>query len=182
MNWNIQRCLTVALAILPAACAPVSGWERADAPADLGRLQLNESLTIPAHRGWLYVQGGKIYQDSGYISLQGLDQYYPNCRLELRSANADPVVIAPQTFRIVAVRHDRDFVQRFPVKVASLNLRAAAASGPVIMATSFYLESAQQPQVWRLRCAHWEDPWDAQYLTTAQIHKAVGKVFTFTPP
>ncbi len=181
MNKNIQRGLIVPLAILLAACAAEPGRETAAVPAEVGTLQLNQPLTIPAHRGWLYVQGGKVYQGTGYISLQGLDQYYPNCRLELRRANADPVTIAPQRFRIVAVTHDRDFVERSPVMVASLDLRAAA-SGPVIMATSFYLESAQQPQVWRLRCAHWEDPWDARYLTTAQIYKAVGKVFTFTPP
>ncbi len=182
MNRNTQRCLIVLLPSLLAACVAASGPEGAAAPADLGTLQLNQPLTIPAHRGWIYVQGGTIYQSTGYISLQGLDQYYPNCRFELRRANADPLIIAPQSFRIVAVSHDRDFVQRLPVMVASLKLHSAAAAGPVVMATSFYLESAQQPQVWRLRCAHWEDPWDAQYLTNAQIRKTVGKVFTFSPP
>lgn len=171
------------LTSLLTGCAVGPAIAPADADArDLGELRLNRPLTVPAHRGWIYIQDGQVYDSAGYISLQGLDQYYTNCRLELRRASSSTVRLQPDRFRIVGLDHNQEFVQRMPLMVAALDNQWASAATRVVMSTSFYLRSAQQPEVWRLRCAHWEDPWDAVYPSMAQIRKTLGEVFTLQPP
>ena len=174
------------LALLPlflGACAAGPTGSALDGEgANLGELQLNQPLAVPAHRGEVYFQGGQIYHSPGFLSLQAVDQYYPHCRLELRKAMNQTLELRPDRFRVVRVTHDQAFVQRGPVLVAALELQLAIGAGPVIASTTFYLYSDQQPQVWRLRCAHWEDPWDARYPTIAQIQTALGEVLTLHPP
>ncbi len=179
MKFYALALLTLAL----TGCAAVSRLEgagSATAPR-FGTLQLNQTLTIPAHRGWVYVQGGQVYANTDSISLQGVDQYYTNCRVELRSINSDTLTLQPQKFHIISINHDEEFVRHPSVMVAALDSRMAFSTGPMIMITSFYLDSAQEPQVWRLRCARWDDPWNARYPSIAQIRKTLGKVFTLQP-
>lgn len=177
--WSIMLCLWL------SGCAALPGGRSPAAPPpqpDLGELQLHRTLTVPAHQGWIYFQGGQVFEHRGYLSLQAVDQYYPNCRLELRAAADRAVSIEPDRFRIVRIRHDQEFVERTNRMFASLRPRLASAAGPVVTRTVFDLRSARQPQVRRLRCAQWEDPWDARYPSLRQVQNALGDIFTLQPP
>lgn len=174
------RWMFMPLLVLLAGCAAMSDGSAPS--ADRGELVLHRALTIPAHRGWVYIQGGQVYDTTGYISFQAVDQYYTHCRLELRQASDRSVTIQPGSFRIVNVRHGEELVRRDGLMVAALELRLASAAGPAIASTTFELHSDDQPQVARLRCAHWEDPWSATPPGVGQIQRTLGEIMTLQPP
>jgi hypothetical protein len=141
-------------------------------------LVLNRPLTIPARKGEIYIQGGRVHESTGYVSFRGVDQYYPNCRLELRSRNPLPVIIEPEELVITRVDRDDRFVSRRVMVAAADASPLMAGTDPMVMSTVFYLYSARQPGLWRLTCAHWEAAYEAEHLTLVQIRRTLGEVFT----
>lgn len=147
-----------------------------------GELVLERPLTMPAHRGWVSIQGAQVYDSPGYISLQAVDQYYTYCRLELRRRANHSLTVQHGRFRIVDVRRGHELVQQAPLQVASTELRLASAGGATIAQRVFYLYSEAEPRVARLYCAHWDDPWSAEPPSIAQIQRTLGDIMTLQPP
>lgn len=172
------------------AAVVLSGCAWAPSPAPLsdetqnraGELVLQRPLTIPAHRGWVYIQGGQVYDSPGYISFQAVDQYYTYCRLELRRRSDHSLVVQPGRFRIVDVRRGEELVQRAPLQVAATELRLASAGGAAVAQRIFHLHSDAEPRIARLYCAHWDDPWSAEPPSIAQIQRTLGEIMTLQPP
>lgn len=174
--------LVAALALAAGACALPEQGPRTTQADRYGELQLHRNLTVPAHRGWVYIQSGQAYESAGFISLQAVDQYYTHCRLELRRAVDRVTTLEPDSFEIVGIRHDQQLVIRRPLILAGPVRQHASAASATVASTSLLLRSDRQPSVARLRCAHWEDPWSAEPPTLAQIQATLGSLMTVQQP
>lgn len=136
------------------------------------RLTLNRPLTIPAGQASVYLAGGEI------SPLATIDPYYPHCKFEVLRIERTDQTIEPDTFTVRRVQVEEFAQHAAPVQLASLQLVDSASPEP--WATHLYLESAQQPEVLRMSCQHWEDPPAANHLTVRQIRSALGEWFTLT--
>jgi hypothetical protein len=136
-------------------------------------LQLNQAITIPADRASVYLQGGQVKDYSN------VDTYYPNCDFEVLTLTNKSRAVQPDEFIIKRVVQEEDIVASGFPKVASLiGVRFEGSVGLVDYKTIMYLGSAQQPDVYRITCAQWDEPMDAQHLTVRQIRDTLGSIFT----
>ncbi|MGD8483926.1 MAG: hypothetical protein PVF81_03600 [Thioalkalispiraceae bacterium] len=136
-------------------------------------LTLNSELTIPANLARVYLQGAQVVPE------KGVNRYYPNCSLEVRTLKNTPQKISADTFTIVRVKSDEEVASR---KLHYASRFFSSDDGPIShenWVTHFYLHSARQPDVYRLSCAHWEDPPEARHLLMPEIITTVGSYFSF---
>lgn len=180
LRITISAILVALLATLLSACGTTPVRDPSSPyflPPDGSRLMVHKPIAIAAHRGWTYIQGGDLIAQSGVLSFQGVDQYYPHCMMELHSRNADRFIIEPDEFIIHKTAHYEELVQARPVTVAGRGLSVSDAGLTAInMQTIYYLHSERQPEVWRMVCQHWDDPHTAQFLTLAQIRSVLGEL------
>lgn len=139
-------------------------------------LTLHEMLTIPGQKASVYLQNGRGVSDELY------DQYYPNCRLEVRNPQAKPQTIQADRFNVYRVKWTEEDVMLKPHLYASNRIMLASGSTADVYATILYLRSPRQAEVTQLICEQWEDPSiDAEHLTLQQIRSTLGKIFTLQP-
>ena len=149
-----------------------------------GKLVLNETITIPPHKASIYIQNGQVFTSAGYTTV---DQYYANCKFELREIETKPREITPDSFTIKRVIFEENLSAQPASLRYALNLssRMHISSGGlsyVDYATVMMLHSDKQPHVFRLSCQHWEDPnLAADHLSIEQIQQTLGKLFTLIP-
>lgn len=139
----------------------------------LTKLTLNLPLIIPANKARVYLQAGTVVSDND------VDRYYPNCSLEIKTIKPSAQTIMLDTFEIIKVKNDEE-MSGIKMIYASRGF-AGAGDGPIShqnWVTHFYLQSSKQPDVFRLSCAHWEEPTEARHLTLAEINSALGKFIT----
>ena len=142
-------------------------------------LKLNQELTIPPESAGVLMQYGKV---THYTQT---NQWYPNCRFEVRDPADTAQVFQPDEFVVTKVRFESQYVAaELPLLAAigiGFGLFGDRGGGPTaeVMSTSFQLQSQTQPKVWRLICQHWEDPKDSRHLTLAEIQQAVGGIIEF---
>ena len=143
------------------------------------QLVLNKPLTIPANKARVYLQSGNIVHENS------VDQYSPNCSLEVRTIHPSPQQIHADTFRIMKISWDEEssYSKRIYASSQLITGRHLSSDGPSYenFVTHFYLHSARQPDVFRLSCAHWEDPADfnPRHLSISEIQIAAGDYFSF---
>ena len=136
-------------------------------------LILNQQLVIPPNKTGIYLQGG-IVMDRPSINV-----YNPNCRFEVYSLSDKATVVNRDQFRIYKILFESELVFIDSPKFASLgNIFAYSSATAEIRTTEFYIKSDLQPDVFRIRCEHWEDPNMANYLTYEQILNVFGDVIT----
>jgi len=153
------------------------------APKDIGSsfysppvgstLTLNQSIEIPANNTQVRIQDGKIIK-----SYWSLDAYYPNCNFELRDIAPVERTVKPDTFNISRVIRDTENVMlNRPTVVAG-----SGDGGPptVDYMTIMELYSANQPDVVRISCQHWNEANDGEHLNIKQIRKTLGDIFTLS--
>ncbi len=146
-------------------------------------LSLEAPLTIPAKKVSILFQYGEVLPPSYWF-----DQYEPYCKFELWTKNQTAVTVNPDRFTI-----HRVVVGSTPILVGNPSLMVASAGGltPLLMAkdddgdssylrfyTELYLQSAKQPDVYRLTCNYIDDPWVGLPLSIQEIRAALGEVFT----
>ena len=136
-------------------------------------IELNQTITIPADSASIYIQGGKI------LPYPAIDQYYPHCKFESRLRLEESQQIDADRFTVERVRLDGDYAWLgiFSDDQEGISL-ASDGPSPQNYAILIYLYSAQQPQILRLVCSHWEDPVDAEFLTIRQIKTTLGNIIT----
>lgn len=137
------------------------------------QLVLHQAVTIPAHTAHVFIQGGQLLAPR---RLNPVNQYYPNCKLEVRQPADRAQTIAPDTFIVTRVSqnwYDAGLV--FPLYAS-----VGDDDGPSMQnyITTLFLHSERQPQVWRLDCQHWQYPAEAEFLTLAQIRQTLGNVMS----
>jgi len=193
--------LLIGIGLLTAcATAPVDKEDTSYYLPPLGSaLVVKGPFEIRANKASTWFQGGRQRPFSE------VDLYYPNCKFELRTLSDAPRTVKPGRFTITRIVQEVDVMLQ-PVRVASADNRLAGVSfgmgmgaghgahvgvgvgighgtsaslGPDPYATVFYLQSAQQPDVFRLTCMHWEELYEARYLTMREMRSTVSDVMTF---
>ena len=136
------------------------------------KLILKQNLTIPAYEAGVYLQYGKI------VSVQERDQYYSNCRLEVRDPQEHPQVVEADSFTVYRVKRSEEDASLYTPQYASTVLSMASPTADDYI-TTLYLRSKQQPDVIKLECRHWEDPSVfPEHLSLKQIRDTLGEIFT----
>jgi hypothetical protein len=135
------------------------------------KLTLNQEIAIPPDRASIFFQYGKI------VPPAVLDQWKPNCKLELRKVSPKGQIIKPDEFIITKSRLDSD-ASWAPIYVADIGIRSGAGTSPSNYGYHFFLKSNVQSQVRFLTCAQWWLPTDARYPTIREIRTALGDIFT----
>jgi len=171
-----MKHLLLLLTVLLAACQAGIGYQHAgsrDAPPEISRLVLNEEFSIRPDRASEYIQYGKI------MPYDKISEYYPHCNFELRTVSESARVVHPDEFVVTGIYREQYMAKRYrKVMLAS----AGDDGGNMMMsATQLYLESARQPEVFRLNCQQLDEPFLARHVTTEEIAKALGSLFTVVP-
>ena len=136
-------------------------------------LTLNENLIIPGQSAGVYLQYGRVIIEAEK------DQYYANCRLEVRDPHPEPQTVQTDTFTVYRVKWTEDDVLLHSNQYASNRMIRLSSPTAEAYTTTLYLHSARQTDVTKLICKHWEDPTGfAQHLTLKQIRDTLGKIFT----
>ena len=146
---------------------------------NLGRLptgtvfHLNKPLRLYPSQVAIYFQFGQI------VHPNTVDDYKPNCTIEVKHKLAHEQSIQPDTFRIDKVRYQADHAgSPYYSNYASFG----AAPSFQEYATEIYLHSANQPNVYKLSCQHLEDPMDARHLHVTEMQQALGEIITISSP
>ncbi len=137
-------------------------------------LVLRKAIRFPAYTAAVNIQDGEI--KSGLFAL---DQYHPNCRLELKSQAHEARTLQPGRFTIYKVSTYIEYVMRQPLKVAGWGINLASSISDEIYSTTLHLKSAQQSEVELMSCQHWEDPSNyPAHLSLGQIQKTLHGLMT----
>ena len=140
-------------------------------------LKLNQTLTIDPHSAGVRIQNGKITPN------KLINQWYPNCRFEVRNPKDTQQIVQPEEFTITRVTYENYLVKADNVMLASVGIGISLGGGgddggPTadVHSTYFYITSETQPEVSRLLCEHWEDPADARHLMLEEIQQTLGGI------
>lgn len=119
------------------------------------------------------MQWGKV------MEFRSLDRDQPWCKFEINTMQAQFRSVSPDTFKIIRLYRDEEYVEKTQFKVASLDWqRFGHDATAVIYSTELYLQSERQPDVRVLTCSYWENLNDATHLTVNQIQTALGAILT----
>lgn len=169
------RRSVLAIALIALCSCQTAPSDPGDAPlwsvTAGSRLVLRQPLTIPAHGLATWLQGGRV------LAQAEVDQYYPNCKFELRDLNDSPRIVEPDTFAITRIKTGYDFVANAPLVVAGPILYGSQSDTRVYY-VELFLRSEKQPQVMRLDCRKWDSPPGDDYLTLNEVRGALGEVMT----
>lgn len=137
---------------------------------------LNQEITIPPDNTSVYLQNGKLGTDDD------VDFYKPHCVFELYTISDMERVVSPDTFVITKIVDQSEDVSIGRPLYAGLGIGISYGDGPVHLtfATTMYLESKIQPDVYRMTCKRWDWPAIGEYLSINEMRQAVGDYFTLT--
>jgi len=140
-------------------------------------IKLNQAVIIEGDQVAVYVQDGEL------MSYDAVDKYRPNCKFEIYTMSEQSRTVQPDTFDIIKVVDEIESSSieediYLAVSDHAYLFGALDRSYVYNYATMMYLKSEKQKDVYRITCQHWEDMRDDRYLTVAQMHKAMGAVFT----
>jgi hypothetical protein len=135
-------------------------------------LVLNTKIHISPNQVSVLMQNGVIKKHAD------IDFYSPNCKFELYSISEESRVVAPDHFLITRVVDDNEFTGVEAQYYASLSMMASDTPLVITYATEMYLESRNQPNVYRMTCKHWESVIDDNYLSISEMRKAMGDLLT----
>lgn len=159
--------------------APIAPGQSTEIPVG-SVLELHKRLVVTSADDYIRFYRGAVVADSRFRLAM---KYDPSCRLVMHlDVNDYNHVIVPGGFQIYAVKQFDDYEIVGPRIVASngslLQLAADGGIMPQEYATVMYLRSAQQPQVDRLVCSHFQFSTDGVFLNVDQIRAVLGDIFT----
>ncbi len=147
-------------------------------------LELHQPVTIPADKLAVYLQGGKV------LPYSDINVTMAHCKFQLYRLSDRERTVHPDRFRITKVQHEETHSVSWPgIQYAAgrvgigINMRIGSSGGdsdgPSVRAfvTQMRLQSANQPEVFRLSCGHVDDP-GSHFLSIEQIRKVLGEVLT----
>jgi len=140
------------------------------------RLVLKQELTIPAHNAGVVLQGGRVVSGG-----QGVNQYHPHCRLEVRDVRETVQTVAADEFVVRRARYETQTVA-LPGLMKAARLYAGDGPGFLIFRTVLDLRSERQPHVRWLTCQQWGDPTLDQHVTIREIRQTLGEIFMLQLP
>ncbi len=135
-------------------------------------IELLKPVTIPAEQARVYIQNGNLY-----LQQMDVNQYTPYCEFELYDLSPQPRTIQPDTFIIKQVLDEM-----YTSTYRSQHLQTVTVNfSPMLTAysTSYYLQSLQQPAVYRLSCLYWSDVSSDSFPTYNEITRTLDGLFRF---
>lgn len=177
---GLRRIGPLLLIALAAACetaykdgVPNERSTLFEVPVD-SRLVLHRSVEIAPGQRSAYLQQGKL------LPWYHVNQYAPYCALAVQAGRDVAQSVGPDEFVV------RNVSQRFLFTLALGQPRLVHAAVDrdgngmtyEVVATAMDLNSARQPEVRALTCAHWGLPQGRSYLTVQDIRRALGSYFT----
>lgn len=135
---------------------------------------LNREITIQPHQTSVYLQNGKI------LLARNVDFYRPHCKFELFTISDQARVVAPDIFVVTRIVDRREDVSvRWPL-YASLSLTGGNGPMHLTYSTTMYLDSKQQPDVFRMNCKQWDWINIGEFLSISEMRQSLGDYFTLT--
>jgi hypothetical protein len=134
-------------------------------------VKINRQLKIPGGQTRVFLQRGRVMAKAKF------DRYYPSCNFEVWKLSQEPSVIQPDSFMVIKAGRDiNQVVSLETLKVAALGWHRHDDDHAMIMhAVHIYLQSATQPNVYRLTCRGWlAVPAEAEKPTVADMREALG--------
>ncbi len=170
----IRYLIVACMVLLLLGCRTVSSADPAYIiPAAGGQVRIDQRLMVPGGQTRVFLQKGRM------VSKLKLDRYYPSCNFEVWSLSQDPTVIHPGSFVITQADRGADMVVSLePMRVAGLRWHPHDDDHSMIMhVVHMRLQSAQQPNVYRLTCRGWlAVPAEARRPTLADMREALGRL------
>ncbi len=146
-------------------------------PTTGSQVRLNRQLTVPGGQTRVFLQRGQV------VSKAKLDRYYPSCNFEVWKLRQTPTIIHPGSFAVTKTRRAiNQVVSLEPVQVAGLRWSRYDDDHAMIMhVVHMWLQSAKQPNVYKLTCRSWLDiPADAKQPNVKDMREALGSYATIT--
>lgn len=167
------RYLVILLAVfLLGGCRLGAISDPAHTVPDTGsQVKINRELVIPDGHTRVFLQRGRV------VAKAKFDRYYPSCNFEVWKLSQEPTAIQPGTFVVSKAGRDiNQVVSMDSMKLAALGWRRHHDDHAMIMHTvHMYLQSATQPNVYRMSCRGWlAVPADAEKPTIADMREALG--------
>lgn len=135
-------------------------------------LILHREITVPPDQTSVYLQYGKI------AASRDVDFYKPHCKFELYKISTKARVVEPDTFVVIKIVDQREDVSVARPTYASLGFSYGDGPLHLTYSTAMYLESAVQPDVFRIDCKRWDDPVIGEYVSISEMREALGDYFT----
>lgn len=169
MSWRVVIAL---IGFLLVSCrADVTTDPAYIIPTAGSQVKINKQLKVPGGQTRIFFQRGQV------VTKVKLDRYYPSCNFEVWKLRQEPTVIHPGSFVVSKTRRAiNQVVSLDPIQIAGLRWSRYDDDHPMIMHTvHMWLQSAKQPNVYRLTCRSWlAAPVDAKQPTMADMHEALG--------
>ena len=189
----LWMCLVLLLSATMTGCSfnlkdPAKPWYYPDAGT---KLVLHQQLTIPPGSTALYFQHGEATGTNR-------DHFTPYCKIEIRTLEATPQVIYPDTFTITRSGRYTDMFSSTGLVVATaggvfppsnsmrnrvpagMQIAQADAPSDITETIQMRLSSRTQPAVYNLECGGAEDhPANAEPPTFSEMKEALGDIMSF---
>lgn len=163
----IRPLMTGCLSLLLAACQLLPQTDTA-IPA-ITTVTLNRDFPIRGYRSSEYVQGGEIQP------YESISQYYPHCKLELRKIADIERILKPETFTVTRTHRQEEFAG-----FREIMLAGDGSSGLIMSTTYLYLQSEQQPGIFRLSCMRLDESFYAQHVSVTEMQDTLGGLLTLS--
>jgi hypothetical protein len=138
-------------------------------------IKLNRQLTVPGGHTRVFLQRGRV------VAKAKFDRYHPSCNFEVWKLSQEPTIIQPDSFLVTKAGRDiNQVVSLDTLKVAALRWHRHDDDHAMIMHTvHMLLQSAMQPNVYRLTCRGWlAAPVEAEKPTVTDMREALGGLAT----
>ncbi len=162
----ITACLSLFLSACQTGIAPQPG-NGTDPVLAITSVTLNSDLTVRADYAGEYIQSGLI------TPFNSLSLYYTFCKLELRRPAPQPRVIQAGTFKVSRIYQEAEFVG-----FARQQFAGDGSSGMVMSRTILFLQSDEQPDIFRLSCMKQDLSFYADQPTLEEMRIALGDILT----
>jgi len=142
-------------------------------------IELHQELTAREGKR-IYIQNGDVRPKRDINELEPYCQFYVDRRgVEMR----EPLVIAEDRFIIESVFRKRDSTGLVRAHYASFDggMDVGDSASQQTMSTYMEIFSDRQPQVTRLICSRWADPYLDNHVRLNEIHENLGDLATLVP-
>ena len=158
--------LLCSISLLLAACQSLPPADSTDTPA-IKAVTLKQDFPIRPDRSNEYIQGGEIRP------YKSIEQYYTHCKLELREIADNERTIKPQTFNVTRIYRKEEFAGFIKTILAG-----DGDSGLIMSTIYLYLQSEQQPDIFRLSCMRQDESFYARHVTVEEMRDTLGDLMS----
>ena len=159
-------CFVILLTACQAGLTPQPGDTRYPVHT-IASVALHHEFPVRADYAGEYIQSGSI------TPFNTLTQYYTFCKLELRRPAPTQRIIQPDTFTISRIYQEMEFVG-----FARMMYAGDGSSGMVMSRTVLFLQSEQQPDIFKLSCMKQDFSFYASQPTIEEMQIALGDLIT----